>query len=166
MNEGKLVFSGLQQRLLSSPEAFKKTLEVHLRAMKAPTDAERSTVGILATAFADGKEKLGADKHYTKIESEIRESAKKLPLTVSGDVAWVAAQTSPTHLRLTLIDGGYINPKSSTAMVHFHIANPAKMTDVLFGTQFDVSDPSSVPVSVPCGMFRFIDIELTHNIVQ
>ena len=60
--EGKLVFSGLQQRLLSSPEAFKKTLEVHLRAMKAPTSAERSALAALAAAFAEGKEVDGLDE--------------------------------------------------------------------------------------------------------
>lgn len=60
--EGKLVFSGLQQRLLSSPEAFKKTLEVHLRAMKAPTSAERSTLASLAVAFAEGEEVDGLDE--------------------------------------------------------------------------------------------------------
>ncbi|MCZ0810604.1 DISARM system SNF2-like helicase DrmD [Roseovarius sp. EGI FJ00037] len=60
--EGKLVFSGLQQRLLSSPEAFKKTLEVHLRAMKAPTSTERSPLTSLAKAFADGKEVDGMDE--------------------------------------------------------------------------------------------------------
>lgn len=60
--EGKLVFSGLQQRLLSSPEAFKKTLEVHLRAMKAPTSAERSALPALAQAFAEGKEVDGLDE--------------------------------------------------------------------------------------------------------
>lgn len=60
--EGKLVFSGLQQRLLSSPEAFKKTLEVHLRAMKAPTSAERSALSSLAVAFAEGKEVDGLEE--------------------------------------------------------------------------------------------------------
>lgn len=114
---------------------------------------------------ADGKDKLPADKHYTEIESDIRQSAKKLPLTVSGDVAWVAAQTSPTHLRLTIIDGGYINPKNRKATVSFNTAQPAKMTDVLFGNEFDLSDPSSVDVTVPCGMFRFIDIELKQPLI-
>jgi lambda-carrageenase len=83
-----------------------------------------------------------------------------LPLTVSGDVAWVATQTSPTHLRLTLIDSGYINPKSRTAKVRFHTVEPVKMVDLLSGDNFDLSTPSSTEVDIPCGLFRFIDIEL------
>ncbi len=59
---------------------------------------------------ADGAQAYAADEHYRVIEADIEQSAKHLPLTVSGDVAWVTAQTSPTHLRLTLIDSGYIKP--------------------------------------------------------
>jgi hypothetical protein len=63
-------------------------------------------------------------------------------------------------LRLTLIDSGYIDPKDRTATVSFHTVSPIKMVDLLFGDRFDISDPSSVDITVPCGLFRFIDIEL------
>ena len=72
----------------------------------------------------------------------------------------MAAQTAPDHLRLTLIDRGYINPNERTAKVCFHTVEPKKMADLLDGEVFSVSDPSAVNVDVPCGMFRFIDIEL------
>ncbi len=114
---------------------------------------------------ADGDQSFPADRYYETIESDIKKAAKQLPLTVSGQVAWVAAQTSPTHLRLTLIDSGYINPNPRQAVVHFHTAQPAKMRDILFGTEFDLSDPTAVTVPVPLGMFRFIDIELDAPLV-
>jgi hypothetical protein len=109
---------------------------------------------------ADGKQKYAANEYYKTIESDIKNSARLLPLTVSGNVAWVAAQTSPTHLRLTLIDSGYINPKESTAVVSFHSVSPLKMTDILDRQNFDLANPAAVKIDVPCGMFRFIDIEL------
>jgi hypothetical protein len=109
---------------------------------------------------ADGTQKYAANEHYRVVAADIRNSAKLLPLTVSGDVAWVAAQTAPTHLRLTLIDSGYINPHARTATVSFHTVDPVKMVDLLHGTRFDLTDPSSVQVKIACGMFRFIDIEL------
>ncbi|MCM2373565.1 hypothetical protein [Aporhodopirellula aestuarii] len=109
---------------------------------------------------ASGSKSFPADQYYQTIEADIKQASKKLPLTVTGQVAWVAAQSSPTHLRLTLIDSGYLNPQNRKAVVHFHTAQPVAMTDVLFGTRFDVSDPTAVEVSVPLGMFRFIDIEL------
>ena len=109
---------------------------------------------------SDGKHRYAADDTYLAIEADIKRSAKRLPLTVSGEVAWVTAQTSPTHLRLTLIDSGYINPNARTATVTFHTVNPVKMVDLLDGKEFDIAHPPSVPIDVPCGMFRFIDIEL------
>lgn len=110
---------------------------------------------------ADGAQTFAANTYYKTVESEIKKGAEKLPLTVTGDVAWVAAQTSPTHLRLTLIDNGYINPSAKTATVTFHTVQPKRLVDLLDGQSFDASDPSSVKIDIPCGMFRFIDIELT-----
>jgi hypothetical protein len=109
---------------------------------------------------ADGKNKYAADKYYKTIEAEIKKCSKLLPLTVSGDVAWVAAQTSTNHLRLTVIDSGYINPEARTATVKFHAVKPLKMVDLLDNTIFNINNPSAVKVDIPCGMFRFIDIEI------
>ena len=75
----------------------------------------------------DGKKRYAGDEYYKVIEDDIKKSTQKLPLTVSGDVAWVLAQTSPDHLRLTLIDSGYINPKKRTATIKFHTAVPTKI---------------------------------------
>jgi hypothetical protein len=104
-----------------------------------------------------------ADEYYKVIEADIKKSAKLLPLTVSGDVAWVTAQTAPNHLRLTLIDSGYINPKARTATVYFHMAKPAKMFDLLDRKPINIDDASAVRIEVPCGMFRFIDIEIKES---
>lgn len=111
---------------------------------------------------ADGKQKFDAKSYYKTIENDIKLGAQKLPLTVTGDVAWVVAQTSPTHLRLTIIDGGYINPSDKTATISFHSVTAIKMTDLLDNTTFDVSKQNAVKVNIPCGMFRFIDIELKN----
>jgi lambda-carrageenase len=112
----------------------------------------------------DGKREYAADEYFKTIEGDIRDRAKLLPLTVSGNVAWVAAQTSPTHLRLTLIDSGYINPNARVAKVRFHAVKPAGMRDLLSQETFDISDPSSVRVKIPCGMFRFLDVELRKEL--
>lgn len=108
----------------------------------------------------DGKNKYAADEYYKTIEADIKKCSKLLPLTVSGDVAWVAAQTSLNHLRLTIIDSGYINPKVRTATVKFHTVKPIKMVDLLDKTSFNTTDSSEVKINIPCGMFRFIDIEV------
>ncbi|UMB61741.1 hypothetical protein MHL31_05920 [Lutibacter sp. A80] len=112
---------------------------------------------------ADGKQTYNADEYYKVIKNDIKQSAKKLPITVSGDVAWVVAQVSPKHLRLTLIDNGYINPKNSTAIVNFNTISPIKITDVLSGEEFKQIN-SATNIDIPLGGFRFIDVELTNKL--
>ncbi len=114
---------------------------------------------------ADGKKRYSADEYYRVIEADIENSIKLLPLTVSGDVAWVTAQTTPNHLCLTIIDSGYINPKTKTTTVSFHAVEPTKMVDLLDGKIFNISNPSKIKVDIPCGMFRFIDIELKESLL-
>jgi len=113
----------------------------------------------------DGRKKMPADVYYRQVAQDIQGGGKKLPLTVAGQVAWVTAETAPKHLRLTLIDGGYINPKASTATVRFHAAKPVKITDLLSGETFDISDPDNVQIPIDCGGFRFLDIEIAEPLV-
>lgn len=109
---------------------------------------------------ADGKEKHGAESYYKTVQKELEENSMLIPITVSGDnVAWVVSQSSPKHLRLTLIDGGYINPNDRTATVTFNTVVPVKMHDILNKEEFEISGGKTT-VQIPCGMFRFIDIEL------
>lgn len=90
-----------------------------------------------------------------------RDRRKRYELT--GDVAWVTAQTAPNHLRLTLIDSGYINPKARIATVHFYTVRPVKVVDLLDHTRFNIGNASAVRIEVPCGMFRFIDVETKES---
>lgn len=111
---------------------------------------------------SDSSETYPAETYYTTIASEIESKSAYLPLTVEGDVAWVVAQTSPTNLRLTLVDGGYINPDDREVVVRFGSVVPTNMVDLLDETSFDISDTDAVKVTVPCGLFRFIDIEISE----
>lgn len=111
---------------------------------------------------ADGKQTFPAETYYKTVEENIQKSAKLLPLTVSGDAGWVVAQTDKKHLRLTLVDGGYINPSDKEITVTFHTVKPVKMTDLLSGETFNLKNPKAVKITIPCGLYRFIDIELSE----
>jgi len=108
----------------------------------------------------DGKKTHAADAHYRTVEQDIVASAAKLPLTVSGNVAWVAAVSSPRHIRLTLLDSGYINPGDKTAVVTFHTVAPVAITDILANRRIAIENKNTARVHIPCGLFRFIDIEI------
>lgn len=113
----------------------------------------------------DGKKTYSAKTYYKKVEEDIKSSAKLLPIMVIGDVGWVVVQTSPKHLRLTLVDHGYINPDDRDVEVHFNTIHPHKVVDILTKESFDVpNNPHSIKITVPTGSFRFIDIELTKKL--
>lgn len=109
---------------------------------------------------ADGKQRYKADEFYKQIKKDIEEGAKKLPVLVKGEkTGWVVAQVSPTHLRLTLVDGGYLAPMDRKVKVMLNNLSVKKVCDILDGISYNITD-NSFDVTVPCGMFRFIDIEL------
>ncbi len=112
----------------------------------------------------DGNEKHAADTYYKTIERDIARSAAKIPLTVSGNVAWVAAVSSPRHIRLTLLDSGYIDPGDKTAVVTFNTVTPVAVTDILADECIAVGNGRTARIPVPCGMFRFIDIEIKEGL--
>lgn len=109
---------------------------------------------------ADGVKRYNADEYYKVIEEDIKKSANLLPLTVSGDVAWVVAQTGPKHLRLTIVDKGYVNPKDRIASVKINSIKVKQIKDILSEEIISFSDDSRAKIEIPCGGFRFMDIEL------
>lgn len=113
---------------------------------------------------ADGKETYKASEYCKVIKADIEKSASLLPITVSGNVGWVVAQTSPTHLRLTLVENGYINPNEATARVKLNAIKPLKISDLLNNEEFKVDEDSSFDIQIPLGGFRFIDIELKEKL--
>lgn len=156
---GLVLITPPQQGTFADKDAPRGALTDHLHPIYKNIMKEFITDGRNYIS-ADGKKTFAADEYYRTVEAEIEKAAARLPLTVSGGGAWVAAQSSPTHLRLTLIDSGYINPKARIATVQFHTVKPIKIVDLLSDAVFSTSDPSSVKIDVPCGLFRFIDIEL------
>ncbi|TWT80797.1 Lambda-carrageenase precursor [Planctomycetes bacterium CA13] len=162
-DRGLVLITPPQQGVFADSDAPRGQLKDHLHPLYKNILKEFITDG--RQYFSpNGKKHYAANAVYQTVESEIRNRSKLLPLTVTGDVAWVVAQSSPTHLRLTLVDSGYINPSGKTASVSFHSVKPMKMTDVVSGASIDISDPSSVNVDVPCGLFRFVDVELVESL--
>lgn len=115
---------------------------------------------------SDSKTRYAANTYYTKVADAIEASANILPVTVSGDVGWVVSQIEPKRLRLTLIDGGYLNPAERQAVVKFGASSPVSVTDVLTGETTKVSKGEEITLIIPPGLFRFIDIELERPLVE
>lgn len=156
---GLVLITPPQHGALADVQAPRGAMTDHLHPMYRNIMKEYITDGRHYYS-ADGTQTFAADTYYQVIEADIKQRATLLPLTVSGDVAWVAAQTSARHLRLTLIDSGYLNPKTRHATVTFHTVKPAAMVDLLDRRHVTITNPVAVKIEVPCGLFRFLDIEL------
>ncbi|HEX5656434.1 MAG TPA: SNF2-related protein, partial [Polyangiales bacterium] len=107
---GKLVFINLQKRLLSSVEAFARTLQVHARSLDARVSAEPER----ALPLIDDDDALGADDdalealaeaevaQQTRLVEAPSESARKLLTKLLGDAErW---RNRPDAKLLALID--------------------------------------------------------------
>ncbi|RKR12143.1 hypothetical protein CLV91_2266 [Maribacter vaceletii] len=157
---GLVLLTPPQNGIYADKKAKRGTLTSHLHPMYKNIMKEYYTDGRNYYS-ADGTQTYKANEYYKVIAKDIKDNAKKLPLTVSGDVAWVVAQSSPKHLRLTLIDGGYLNPDDREVTIQFNTVVPIKVTDLLSGEEFTPNANGELQIKVSCGLFRFIDIEFT-----
>ncbi|MDZ8120502.1 hypothetical protein [Pontiella agarivorans] len=157
---GTVLVTPVQDGVFANTNAARGRMTDHLHPMYKNIMQEFISNGRYYIS-SDGTATNAADTFYTTVANAITNSASRLPVTVSGDIAWIVAQTSPTHLRLTLVDSGYLNPKSRTATVRFNTVSPIAVTDVLDGTVFPVSG-NSATINVPLGLWRFIDLELSE----
>ena len=113
----------------------------------------------------NGENVMAADSiRYKQIRDKIEEKSNLLPMTVSGETAWVVAQSDKKHLRLTLVDSGYLNPGDKIAKVKFNSVTPETIVDILSGEIFSPDSNGVVEIPVLAGAFRFIDVKITEDI--
>ena len=164
-NNGMVLITPPQNGIFADKNAVRKPLVDNIHPWYKNIMKEYHTDGKNYMS-ADGKEVYKASEYYKVIEEDIKKSAVLLPITVSGNVGWVVAQTSPTHLRLTLVENGYINPKEAKAIVRFNTIKPIKIVDLLNGEEFNEFKDATTEIEIPLGGFRFIDIELDKELKQ
>ncbi len=106
-----------------------------------------------------------AISYYPTMVEMLEERSKLIPITVSGDdVAWVAAQSAPCHIRLTLVDGGYIDPDDRVARVKFNTVQPVSISDLLTGEKYLMNSSNEVDIPISAGLFRFLDVEIEEEL--
>lgn len=134
-----------------------------IASVPATTDLEASPFfqSMLVTngeVFYDdqGQPVSAADYKPTALAA-LRESASRLPVRVQGDVAWTVVRLDPTHVRVTLIDPGYISPADRDAKIVLQHLQGVDCRDVLNGERLPGVE-SSISLSVPAGVLRVVDI--------
>jgi hypothetical protein len=110
--------------------------------------------------FYDDQGKRHTAQDFKPVMQQLlQEAGNRLPLRVDGDVAWSAVRLDGTHIRVMVIDPGYVDPGDREAMIrpqHFEVV---KVVDILQKKELPITE-GGIPVHVPMGILRIIDI--TH----
>lgn len=93
----------------------------------------------------------------------LEDAASRLPVRVSGGVAWTAARLDPRHLRVMLLDSGYTDPAPRQARIVLQNVQALCATDLLSGAALSAAR-GVIEVAVPAGSLVIIDVETKNDI--
>lgn len=162
--------SGRKRQALNFLPSFPYGLVAHVPADEnLPVSAYFEKLIITDGEFwYEGGGRYSPDEYKEKARAFAEHYRQKLPLFVDGDAAWSASHIDGHHIRLVLIDSGYLDPADREVTVRFHSAimtNILSITDILSGEQLKPAD-QSLQVNIPAGILRIFDITLqnTHRV--
>jgi hypothetical protein len=98
-----------------------------------------------------------AKEHVKTVEETLRLAHDNMFIRVNGEVAWTATRIDPSHVRLVLIDSGYLDPADRLAGIKIN-ADVLSATDILSRQKLPVGE-NALTVTVPMGILRVIDLE-------
>ncbi len=113
------------------------------------------TVSDMKHGFLAGN-KVAAKDFGLEINKAAIEGAKNMPLSVEG-AAWSAIRIDEKHIRVILMDQGYIDPQAREAIITIQGENASGARDVLSGEELEIKN-NKVVLTVPTGSLRFIDV--------
>jgi len=91
------------------------------------------------------------------VEAKLRESADRLPLRVTGDVSWSTVRINANHVRVVLVDSGYLDPADREAEILLQHVRGVRCMDILSGKQLRIEN-NRIRLRVPAGTLRICDI--------
>jgi hypothetical protein len=101
---------------------------------------------------------VSAISYKSTVIEKLEASASRLPVRVTGDVAWTVVRLDSRHIRISLFDPGYTDPKTRNATILMQHLFGLSAKDILTGEVLNLEN-QSIPITVPAGSMRFIDVE-------
>ncbi|WP_282135266.1 WD40 repeat domain-containing protein [Seonamhaeicola maritimus] len=132
---------------------------VPIAPIESAKDLKQTGVGF---SIGDGKhgfihnEKVDAKTFGPELKKIAKEGAKNLPVLVEG-ASWSAIKLDETHIRVIMVDPGYLDPQERHVVVKFQNRKPKQAIDVLSNETLKISD-NQLKLKVPAGSMRFIDV--------
>jgi hypothetical protein len=102
-----------------------------------------------------------ASEYKPTVQSTLAEGAGRLPVLVRGKVHWSVVKLDSTHLRITLIDPGFLDPGEREAEILLQNVSGISCTDILSRESLPVRE-GKIALTVPAGVFRIVDVEISE----
>lgn len=123
-------------------------MEEQLKAKGIPYTVSDGVNGKLNNEF------VSAGDFAPYFKNTVAEGAAQLPILVKG-AAWSAIRIDKNHVRVILMDQGYIEPHKRNAIISFQGEQPKTAVDILSNEKIKVKN--NIELTVPAGSLRFID---------
>lgn len=107
--------------------------------------------------FDEQGQSHGPAEYAPTVEKALREAAAQLPILVQGEAHWAASRLDASHIRVTLIDPGYVDPAERAVAVVCQTIEPVSATDILSRESLPL-DKGAIRLAIPAGSMRVIDI--------
>jgi hypothetical protein len=108
--------------------------------------------------FYENDRKIAPADYKATALAQLERAAARLPVRVTGEVAWSVVRLDPRHVRITLVDGGYVTPADRPVDVLLQHLDATRCTDILSGRSLPLRD-GHVQLTVPAGIFSILDVE-------
>jgi hypothetical protein len=133
-----------------------------------PDDTVLPAAGIERKISTDGRHFFDADgkpheapQYREAVIAAMEAQARRLPVLVRGQVHWSAVRLDARHIRVTLIDPGYLDPADRDAEIVLQGVQAAQGMDILRRESLPIADgETSVKLRVPAGTLRIVDFAL------
>ena len=129
--------------------------DVALPGLRSPYKNKISTDGAF---FYDEKGKAyGPVEYRPVVEAALREASANLPVVVKGEANWSAAWLDAKHLRITLIDPGYVDPADRDVEIVLQKEGWTRCRDILKNEDIPIRH-RSIRLQIPMGTLRIVDL--------
>ncbi|MBF0199573.1 MAG: hypothetical protein HQL32_17790, partial [Planctomycetes bacterium] len=107
--------------------------------------------------YDNNGKKHSADKYKDTVKMALEKGAAKMPVRIIGKTHSIAARLDDKHIRVTLIDPGYVSPADHDVEVILQNIRASKCIDILSGKELKISN-NRIKLTVPMGVCRIVDI--------
>jgi hypothetical protein len=108
--------------------------------------------------YDDQGKRQAASAYKSTVLAVLESAANRLPVRVMGQAHWSVVRLDSTHVRVTLIDPGYLDPAERDTTIVLQHLDGIGCRDILSGENQPI-DGRRIRVQIPAGTLRVIDIE-------